>query len=112
VRRAELSIVRHQAYDHAAAPILLWYAPAKYRSLNAPVSAHASPRAIAPLAQERNNVRADVIFAKDLKRLVGRRRPFMNKAIDARLSCCHRDCEATSKLKFAYGLGVCSAVGR
>jgi hypothetical protein len=30
-----------------------------------------------------------VIFAKDLKRLVGRRGSFVNKAIDALLPCCH-----------------------
>jgi hypothetical protein len=69
---------------------LLWHAPAKYHGLNAPVRDHASPPAIAPLAQERNDVRADVIFAKDLKRLVGRRGPFMNEGIDALLPCCHR----------------------
>jgi len=68
---------------------VLWRAPANHCSFNATVSVHASPHAITPPAQERNDVRTDVIFAKDLQRLVGRRRSFMIKAIDAFLSGYH-----------------------
>ena len=66
-----------------------WRAPADHCSFNASVSVHASPRAITPAAQERNDVRTDVIFAEDLQRLVGRRRSFMIEAIDALLSGYH-----------------------
>ena len=50
---------------------------------NAPVSGHALPRAVVPSAQERDDIRTCVIFAKDLQRLIGRRRSFMIEVVDA-----------------------------
>jgi hypothetical protein len=40
--------------------------PPYYFSFDAPVRDQALPHVVAPLAKKRNNVRADVIFAKDL----------------------------------------------
>jgi hypothetical protein len=53
------------------------------------VSFHASPHTIALSAKERNDARTDVIFAKDLKRPVSRRRSLVNESIDALLAGGH-----------------------
>jgi hypothetical protein len=44
-----------------------------------------------PSAQERNDIRTGVIFAKDLKRPIGRRRSFMIELVDAFLPGDHRE---------------------
>jgi hypothetical protein len=41
------------------------------------------PRAVAPSAKKRNDVRADVIFAQNLQRLINRRRAFMIEVVNA-----------------------------
>jgi hypothetical protein len=46
------------------------------------LSVSTSPYAVEPSAQERNDVRADVIFAKDFERSVSRRYTLMNEGID------------------------------
>jgi hypothetical protein len=53
------------------------------------VSFHASPYAITPSAKERNDIRADVIFAKNFERSVGRRYTLMNESIDPLLPGSH-----------------------
>jgi hypothetical protein len=71
--------------------ILLWRAPADHCGFYTSVGDDASPHAILPLAQERNDVRTDVIFAKDLKRPIGRRCSFMIELVDAFLPGDHRE---------------------
>src|SRR6516165_5389250 len=57
--------------------------PADHCGFYAPVSGHALPRAVVPSAQERDDIRTCVIFAKDLQRLIGRRRSSMIEVVDA-----------------------------
>jgi hypothetical protein len=40
------------------------------------------PRAVAPLAKKRNDVRADVIFAQNLQRLISWRRALMIEVVN------------------------------
>jgi hypothetical protein len=49
-------------------------APADHDGFYASISGHALPSAVMPLAQEWDDIRACVIFAKDLQRLIGRGR--------------------------------------
>jgi hypothetical protein len=67
--------------DHALG--LSRRAPANHCRFYGSVRGQASPRAVAPLAKKRNDVRADVIFAKDLQRPIGRRRSLMIEVVDA-----------------------------
>jgi hypothetical protein len=41
------------------------------------------PRAVAPLAKKRNDVRADVIFAQNLQRLISWGRALMIEVVNA-----------------------------
>jgi hypothetical protein len=47
------------------------------------------PTTAAPSAQEGNYIRPYMILAKNLKRLVRGRLPFMNEGVDPLLPCCH-----------------------
>jgi hypothetical protein len=47
------------------------------------------PITAAPSTQEEDYIRPYMILAKNLKRLVRRRFPFMNEGVDALLPCCH-----------------------
>jgi hypothetical protein len=60
-------------------------APANHCRFYASVRGQASPGAVAPSAKKRNNVRADVIFAQDLQRLISRRRALMIEVVNSLL---------------------------
>jgi hypothetical protein len=64
-------------------------APTNHCCFDGVACIHALPSAAPPSTQERNNIRADVILAKELKRLVGRRYAFVNEGIDSLLPCRH-----------------------
>jgi hypothetical protein len=89
-------------------------APADHCGLYASVRRQASPRTLAPLAKKRNDVRADVIFAKDLQRPISRRRSFMIEVVDTFLSSCHAENlsrELVSEMSVMRGqnqLGLCA----
>ena len=63
--------------------------PANDRGVDANVGIHILPRVIAPPAQERKDVRTDMIFAKKFLGLIDGRSPDMRKVVDARLPSCH-----------------------
>jgi hypothetical protein len=65
------------------------HAPANHCCFNGAAGIHALPCAAAPSAQEWNDIRADVILAQELKRLVRWWYAFMNEGIDALLPRCH-----------------------
>ena len=67
--------------------ILTGHAPAKNRGIDAVVGVQTVPGAIVPSTQERDHVGADVIFAKELQRLICRRSPAMSIGVNALLSC-------------------------
>src|SRR5262249_31061470 len=58
-------------------------APTDHCGFHASVSGHALPPAVVPSAQERDYIRTGVIFPKDLQRLIGPRRSFVNGAVTA-----------------------------
>jgi hypothetical protein len=64
-------------------------APANHHGFDAGVRLRASPGAIAPSTQERNDVSPDVILAKQFERLVCRWHAFMIEGVNALLSRCH-----------------------
>src|ERR1700733_3954445 len=64
--------------------------PADDRGLDAAVSVEALPSAVAPLAQERNDVGADVILTKQLQRLVRRWSSVVSIGVDTLLPGRHR----------------------
>jgi hypothetical protein len=64
-------------------------APTNHCRFDGVAGIHALPSAAPPSTQERNNIRADVILAKELKRLAGRRYAFVNEGIDSLLPCRH-----------------------
>jgi hypothetical protein len=81
---SELSVAsRHRATST--------HAPANNPCFNLAARIHAQPSAVAPSAQEGNDIRADVVLAKELKSLIRRRYAFMSESSNALLSCCHRD---------------------
>jgi hypothetical protein len=63
--------------------------PANDHSVDANVGIRILPGVIAPPAQERKDVRADMIFAKKLLGPIGGRSPDMRKVVDACLPSCH-----------------------
>ena len=65
-------------------------APANDRCFDAIASINVMPNAVAPSAQEWNDIRADTILAKDFKGQIRGWHAFMTEGIDALFSCCHR----------------------
>jgi hypothetical protein len=66
-------------------------APANYCCFDALACIHALPNAVLPSTQEWNDVRTDVILAKNLKRLVSGWFAFMDEGIDTLSPYCHGD---------------------
>ena len=64
-------------------------APAKHRDFDGGACRRALPSTALPLAQERNDIGADVILAQELKRLVRRRHAIMGEIADLLLPCRH-----------------------
>ena len=69
---------------------MLARAPANDRCFDAIASINVMPNAVAPSAQEWNDIRADTILAKDFKGQICGWHAFMTEGIDALFSCCHR----------------------
>src|ERR1700733_789192 len=69
--------------------ILAGHSPANDCGLDTVLRVETLPSAIAPLAQKRNDVGADVILAKEFQRLVLWWHSLMNIGADAILPCCH-----------------------
>ena len=65
-------------------------APANDRCFDAIASINVMPNAVAPSAQEWNDIRAIMILAKDFKGQIRGWHAFMTEGIDALFSCCHR----------------------
>jgi hypothetical protein len=65
-------------------------APANDRCFDAIASINVMPNAVAPSAQEWNDIRANMILAKDFKGQIRGWHAFMTEGIDALFSCCHR----------------------
>ena len=65
------------------------YTPADHCCLNGRACRHALPSAAPPSTEERNDVSADVILAKELKGLIRWRHAFVNIRIESCLACCH-----------------------
>ena len=66
------------------------HAPANDRFFDAIASINVMPNAVAPSAQEWNDIRANMILAKDFKGQIRGWHAFMTEGIDALFSCCHR----------------------
>jgi hypothetical protein len=65
-------------------------APANDRCFDAIASINVMPNAVAPSAKEWNDIRANMILAKDFKGQIRGWHAFMTEGIDALFSCCHR----------------------
>jgi hypothetical protein len=75
---------------HGAVLTMSARAPANDRCFDAIASINVMPNAVAPSAQEWNDIRADTILAKDFKGQIRGWHAFMTEGIDALFSCCHR----------------------
>jgi hypothetical protein len=62
-------------------------APANHCRFDTSTGSYALPGAVIPPTQEWNDIRADMILAKEFKALTWRRSAFMSEIIDALLSC-------------------------
>ena len=65
------------------------HAPANYGCFDAAAGIRTVPGAAAPSTQEWNDIRADMILAKELKGLIRGWYAVMSEGIDALLPCCH-----------------------
>jgi hypothetical protein len=65
------------------------HAPANDRRFDGAAGIDALPRPATPPAQKRDDIGADVILAKKLKRLVCRRDSFVGEGADSLLPCRH-----------------------
>jgi hypothetical protein len=65
------------------------HAPANDRRFNWAAGIDTVPRAVTPSAQKWNDIGADVILAKKLKRLVRRRNAFVTEGVDSLSPCRH-----------------------
>jgi hypothetical protein len=63
--------------------------PSYHRCFNTFARFNTSPILASPLTRERNNICANMVFAKEFKRLVNWRIAVMNESVQALLSCRH-----------------------
>jgi hypothetical protein len=68
------------------------YTPADHCGFDGFVCLHTLPGSARPSTQKRNDVGADMILAKEFKRLIRRRHAFVNEGINSCLACCHAKC--------------------
>ncbi len=65
------------------------HTPADDRRFDGAACLHALPNAATPSTEKGNDVRTDVILAKELKWLVARRHTIVSECINSLLTCCH-----------------------